>query len=62
MGIGCCCCIDVQAVIEQPFKHASSFACLYVQYQVSKLPEAHHSKGFLAGHSIRCHYGVSMPY
>ena len=62
MGIGCCCCIDVQAVTEQPFKHAASFACLYVQYQVSKLPAAQRSKGFLARHSTRCHYGVSMTY
>ena len=45
MGIGCCCCIDVQLVIQQPFKHAASFTCLYVHHQVSKLPAAQHSKG-----------------
>lgn len=49
MGIGCCCHINVQAVIQQPFKHAASFACLYIQYHVSKLPAVQHRKGLLAG-------------
>ena len=45
MGIGSGCHIDIQAVIQQPFKHAASFASLYVQYHVGKLPTPQPSRG-----------------
>lgn len=45
MGIGSCRHIDVQAVIQQPLKHAASFTSLYVQYHVSKLPAPDRSTG-----------------
>lgn len=38
MRIGCCGGVDVEALIQQPLKHAACLARLNVQHQVSKAP------------------------